>query len=560
MKIMKAFKKAFAVTVAAALVCATFAACGENVPADPVTYTVTYDANGGTLASDASASVTVKEGESVTLPAVAQDNYTFNGWYLGTQAVGVAGDTYTPTASVTLKAEWEEAVTVDYALVNGERAAEYAKIIKNLYWNSDTHLSKFSPKDPSAPYLWPYTEQVAMANGILSNLDESDEDYGFFAEYLEELLDGLRFYRMKEVVGNVIWQNADHKLVAFGETDGTVNSYAIYNSGRDSSKKDNVIRDMGGIFFDDNIWVAKEFYYAYLNLGKEAYLNEAISIVNWIIGEGYETAKGLNGIYWNWAARYRFDYKNGTGLDDNIHASLNACSSAPTAMMLAKLYQTLNAGEFSSGIASLADEFFAKAGKLYEFCYLTLRNPDNGCLRDKIFLREGFETLTGDARIELVDEQILPYNTGTLMTAGAELYKIYSAQGKTAVAAVYEKRNQAIVKDADRVFANTQVMPGQYSYHENSWFTSFILEGFIDIEETGIDCSEYVEHMRSALDYAWENYRSEEDQLVCPAWIEGWSKFSKHEGEGSSREILLQAANAHCYAMLVRYYSAQNAE
>lgn len=563
---MKAFKKAFAVVVAAALVCVAFAACGDNEeetpsPAEPVKYTVTYDANGGTLASDASASVTVKEGESVTLPAVTQEKYTFNGWYLGTQSVGVAGETYTPTASVTLKAEWEEVVTEDYALVNGERAVEYAKIIKNLYWDSATHLSKLTPQGGS-PCLWPYTEQVSMVNGILLNMEETDDDYGFFTGYLEELLDGLRYYRVKEVTGNVTWQNASRTLADFGQTDGTANSYAIYNSGRDSSKKDNVTQGMSGIFFDDNIWVAKEFYYAYLNLGEEQYLNEAINIVNWIVGEGYEEAKGLNGIYWNWAARYRFDYKNGSSLDDSVHASLNACSSAPTAMMLAKLYQTLKAGEFSSGIASLADDYFAKAGKIYEFCYLTLRNTVNGCLRDKIFLKEGFESLTGDARIELVDEQILPYNTGTLMTAGAELYKIYSAQGKTAVASVYEKRNQAIVKDADKVFANTQVLQGQYSYHENSWFTSFILEGFIDIEETGIDCGEYVEHMRSALDYAWKNHRSEDDKLVCPAWIEGWSRFldSGSNSEGNPRQILLQSANAHCYAMLVRYYGAQNAQ
>lgn len=560
---MKVFKKAFAVSVAAALACALFAACGDTEGETlPVNYTVSFDVNGGTLAEGASASVTVKEGESVTLPAAVKEENTFNGWYLGTQLIGIAGASYTPTASVTLKAEWEGGLPVeDYALVNAERAAEYAKIIKELYWNSETHLSKFSPKDPSAPYLWPYSEQVAMANGILFNMEKTDEDYDFFAEYLEELLDGLRYYRMKEVVGNVTWQNENHNLVAFGKTDGTANSYAIYNSGRDSSKKDNVTQGMSGIYFDDNIWVAKEFYYAYLNLGNEEYLNEAISIVNWIVGEGYEEAVDLNGIYWNWAARYKFEYKNGSSLDDTVHASLNTCSSAPTAMMLAKLYQTLSKGTFQSNIASLADGYLAKAVSIYEFCYNTLRNPANGCLRDKIFLREGFEELQGEARIELIDAQTLPYNTGTYMTAGAELYNIYSAkQGGASLAKIYNKRNQAVAAAADKFFANTQVVQGQYSYHENSWFTSFILEGFIDIDETGIDCGEYIEHMRSALDYAWKTHRSAEDKLVSPAWIEGWGAFSKQEGEGSSREILLQAANAHCYAMLVRYYGSQHAE
>lgn len=560
---MKGIKKAFALAVAAALACAVFAACddGNEPPAEPVNYTVSYDVNGGTLASGASASVTVKEGESVTLPAAAQEGYTFGGWYLGTQLAGLAGASYTPTASVTLKAEWQSALPVeDYAKVNAARAAEYAKIIKDLYWDSATHLSKLTPQGGS-PCLWPYTEQVSMVNGILLNMEKTDKDYAFFTGYLEELLDGLRYYRVKEVTGSVTWQNASHTLAAFGETDGTANSYAIYNSGRDTSKKDNVTLGMGGIFFDDNIWVAKEFYYAYMNLGEVKYLNEAVNIVNWIVGEGYEEAVDLNGIYWNWAARYQFGYKNGTSLDDSVHASLNACSSAPTAMMLAKLYKTLNEDALKTKFSALSETYLEKAGAIYEFCYGVLRNPSNGCLRDKIFLKEGFENMTGENRIELIDAQVLPYNTGTFMTAGAELYNVYSAKSDgSALAKIYNKRNQAVANAADKFFANTQVVQGQYSYHENSWFTSFILEGFIDIEETGIDCGEYVEHMRSALDYAWKNHRAE-DKLVCPAWIEGWSRFSDNgaNSEDNPRQILLQSANAHCYAMLARYY-APNAD
>lgn len=554
---MKAFKKVFAVSVAAALACVLFAACGDSEEEAPVNYTVSFDVNGGALTEGASASVTVKQGESITLPAAAKEDYILSGWYLGTQFIGLASASYTPTASVTLKAEWENNLpTVDYAAENTERAVEYAKQIHDLYWDSTTHLSKLTPNG-GTPFLWPYTEQVSMVNGILNNMEESDEDYAFFTGYLEELLDGLRYYRIKAVTGDVTWQNSSHTLATFGETDGTANSYAIYNSGRDSSQKDNVTSGMDGIFFDDNIWVAKEFYFAYLNLGQEKYLNEAVNIVNWIIGEGYEEAADLNGIYWNWAARYKFEYKNGTGLDDNIHASLNSCSSAPTAMMLAKLYQTLNGEGLKTKFETLAQEYLTKAGAIYEFCYGTLRNPSNGCLRDKIFLKEGFEDMTGDARIELVDAQILPYNTGTHMTAGAELYKIYSEKSDGAgLAKIYNKRNQAVVEAADKYFANTQVVQGQYSYHENSWFTSFILEGFIDIDETGIDCGEYVEHMRSALDYAWKNHRAE-DKLVCPAWIEGWNKFSDSgvNSEGNPRQILLQSANAHCYAMLAGYYA-----
>lgn len=547
-------RKVLAVTIAAAIACIGFAACGQTGGGDDqdVYYTVQFDVNGGTMSQDSS--VKVKEGESVTLPEAQREGHTLDGWYQGSTLAGLGGGTYLPAGNVTLKAEWTE--VVDYAAVNMERAVEYAKLIQREYWNAQTKLSKLTPVG-GAPYLWPYTEQVAMVNGILLNMEKSDPEYGNFAAYLEELIVGLRHYRVREVnVGTgQSWNNADHYIAAFGETDGTANAYAIYNSGRNDGAIDDLSVGMSGVFFDDNIWVAKEFYYAYLNLGKVEYLNEAVNIVNWIVGEGYESTKNLNGIYWKWSAKFLFE---GSGsLSDDTHASLNACSSAPTAMMLAKLHQTLKTEEYAAKFGALATDYLSKAQNIYEFCYGVLRNTTNGCLRDKVFLREGFKDMTNlNSQIQMYDEQILPYNTGTYMTAGAELYKIAVAAKQNAVAKVYKARNEEVAPKADKQFANTQVVQGQYSYNSNSWFTSFILEGFIDLSES-VDCSEYIEHMRSALDYAWNNNRADDD-LVCPAWIAGWSEFRDNGiSEGNPRQILLQAANAHCYAMLARYYAAK---
>ena len=69
------------------------------------------------------------------------------------------------------------------------------------------------------------------------------------------------------------------------------------------------------------------------------------------------------------------------------------------------------------------------------------------------------------------------------------------------------------------------------------------------------EAAEYADRMRSALEYAWTNYRSA-DGLVCPSWIKGWSRFSNNDpnSEDNPRQILLQSANAHCYAMLARHY------
>ena len=69
------------------------------------TYTVTYDANGG------SCSTTSENASSVALPTPTRDGYTFNGWYTaatGGTLVGAAGDSYTPSADITLYAQWTE--------------------------------------------------------------------------------------------------------------------------------------------------------------------------------------------------------------------------------------------------------------------------------------------------------------------------------------------------------------------------------------------------------------------------------------------------------------------
>ena len=77
---------------------------------DPIT--VTYDANGGTCAT-ASAIYT---GTALTLPTPTLSGYTFDGWYDGETKIGNAGGSYSPTASITLKAKWtanEYTITLD---------------------------------------------------------------------------------------------------------------------------------------------------------------------------------------------------------------------------------------------------------------------------------------------------------------------------------------------------------------------------------------------------------------------------------------------------------------
>ncbi len=74
-------------------------------------HTVIFDADGGTVSDTALLKQTVREGESATVPDVVRDGYEFLGW--DNSATDVTSD-------VTIKAKWVRLFTVSYILSGGE--------------------------------------------------------------------------------------------------------------------------------------------------------------------------------------------------------------------------------------------------------------------------------------------------------------------------------------------------------------------------------------------------------------------------------------------------------
>lgn len=67
--------------------------------------TITFDADGGKMAGG---TVIAKAGDTITLPACTKEGYEFIGWYDGDTCTGKAGEQYTVSADVTLKARYEK--------------------------------------------------------------------------------------------------------------------------------------------------------------------------------------------------------------------------------------------------------------------------------------------------------------------------------------------------------------------------------------------------------------------------------------------------------------------
>ena len=82
----------------------TLTAKWEKVVAPPVTYTVTFNSDGGS----AVAAQTVEDGKTATKPAdPTKEGYTFVGWYLGSTAYDFSKPV---TGNITLTAKWEKVV------------------------------------------------------------------------------------------------------------------------------------------------------------------------------------------------------------------------------------------------------------------------------------------------------------------------------------------------------------------------------------------------------------------------------------------------------------------
>ena len=72
---------------------------------EAATYTITFDADGGKMEGG---TVVAKAGDTITLPNCTREGYEFTGWYDGDACIGKAGEEYTVSADVTLKARYEK--------------------------------------------------------------------------------------------------------------------------------------------------------------------------------------------------------------------------------------------------------------------------------------------------------------------------------------------------------------------------------------------------------------------------------------------------------------------
>ena len=129
---------------------------------EKVEYTVTYNANGGTCGT---ASATY-QGTALTLPTPTRTGYTFNGWYTaasGGTKIGDAGASYTPSANITLYAQWTAMPA--YTITINKQSNATVTVDKTSTYEGDTVSVTVSFSKSSSRTL---TVKDASGNTILT--------------------------------------------------------------------------------------------------------------------------------------------------------------------------------------------------------------------------------------------------------------------------------------------------------------------------------------------------------------------------------------------------------
>ena len=253
--------------------------------------------------------------------------------------------------------------------------------------------------------------------------------------------------------------NYDNRLLTaidqFRNTrNGGAEAYAVYPGDGDER------------YFDDNIWVGIDMVDLYMLTNETKYLDRAKLVWNFILTGTDEIMGG--GVYWK------------EGLN-----SKHTCSTAPAAVLAAKLYEVTQ-----------EPNYLQSAKDLYAWCKETLQDPSDYLYWDNARLSDENDP---NSAIVIAKEKY-SYNAGQPMQAASLLYKItheaqYLTDAQNIAGAAYNKWfipfNSAVLGESFQILE-----PGHV------WFQAIMFRGFIELYKINNDRT-YVTAYEKTLTHAW---------------------------------------------------------
>lgn len=267
--------------------------------------------------------------------------------------------------------------------------------------------------------------------------------------------------------------------------------------------------------FDDQIWIAREYYNAYMLYGDKTYLDTAIELAEYIYLVGF--MPNVGGITWGQ------DY-------DTRHS----CSNAPFVKVLLDLYKATNREEFKTW-----------ATNVYDFMYNTLRDPSDNLYYDLVgtIFDENGTPIANDS----FDKTKYTYNSGAMISAGVAMYNV--TNDKT-----YLEHAKATAESCRNYFGFHDFKEGYVMYPTatTTWFNLVMYIGYYDLFLADNTQTIYLDDVQKAIDYAYENFGR--DGYIPVSWLVGWEDGWQ---KSDCKNLLDHTSHAETYLLLAQYQQAK---
>lgn len=304
-------------------------------------------------------------------------------------------------------------------------------------------------------FLWTNFSAVGMQYYVCKLYPDDAEQKDIF----EKMINNFRYFRQSNPNSNA-----------------AANSVK-YHSGRGNSFH----TGNGTCYFDDNIWVARNYLRAYEILGDEWYLEEAIRVNNWVLS-GWNNE--LGGIVWS---------EEGLGENANEQhlergLSANACSIMVNAE-LAALAKTAEDKAFYLGWAE----------KFYTFCKQMQNKPIS------YDYWNGIHTVivNGVRKNGDINKAHYAYNSGSMILANFALYRVTTDEAKKAE---YLEDAIGTAKAAKRTFNTTDAQTRTRYYKHDPWFAAILCEAYYEMAEFDRELADsYMDSFAKNAKYAFDN-------------------------------------------------------
>jgi hypothetical protein len=335
--------------------------------------------------------------------------------------------------------------------------------LKNFCINGSCLREFFPPKksDRSSSFLWPYFATTGMLYHALKASYPVERIF-------KELVEGFIYYRSGKLENGLVKYHSER-----GEMPDSGN---------------------GPCFFDDNIWTARNYLFAYEIFKEERYLHEAKLVTEYVC-TGWNDA--LGGLVWNENGLTN----NATTEELERGLSANACASLVNSI----LYRLTR-----------EDKYLLWAKRFYDFCKKT-----QDC-ETKIYYNGIHTCIQNGQRCDGdVNKDLYSYNTGSMILADLELYKItadieYLEDAKASSEAAYS------------AFIRKDEISGILYAKDFVWFTAILAEGWQALAGVGsTQENNFLATLEKSIEYSFQ-HKSEAGllphDLVC-----GWREEDNYD-------------------------------